>query len=279
MALLSDLRRPSPVSARSHLRELVLLGSLYVAYSLTRLLGGQELPRAQGRAEHLLRVERAVHLDVEMRLNQAVSGVAWLAVPMDYWYAVLHYVVTPAALAWLYCRNRGSYARARNAIVVASALGLLGYFFFPTAPPRLMEGLYTDTLATYAHFGWWSDNASAPAGLGGLTNELAAMPSLHVGWAVWVTWALYRHVSPVGRVLLVAYPTITTLVVVSTANHWLLDCVLGGAVTLVGVLASHLVGRSQGQEAVRPGRRPRVSRLPSTARSPRPGGRPGSGRP
>jgi hypothetical protein len=219
-------------------RELALLCSLYVFYSLTRVLGDDQLSRARDRAEQLVSFEKVLHLDVERRLNAAITDVTWLAVPMDYWYAVLHYVVTPAALAWVYCKSRGDYARRRNALVFASALGLLGYLLFPTAPPRLMGGRYADTLAQYAHLGWWSEHASAPSGLGGFTNELAAMPSLHVGWAVWVAWALYERTSTGGRLALLAYPTMTTLVVMSTANHWLLDCVLGTAVTGLGVVAA-----------------------------------------
>ncbi len=233
-----------------HVRELLLLGSLYVFYSLTRVLGGDDLSAARDRADRLLQAEGVLHLDVESRLNAAVTDVAWLAVPMDYWYAVLHYVVTPAALAWVYCRRRGDYARCRNAIVAASAVGLLGYLLFPTAPPRLMGAAYRDTLAQYAHVGWWSVHASAPAGLGSLTNELAAMPSLHVGWAAWVAWALYERACSRGRLALLAYPTVTTIVVIGTANHWLLDCVLGLAATGVGVLvATALDGRPRAAAA------------------------------
>ncbi len=183
-----------PARLVGHLREVALLASLYAAYSLTRSVGAQDFGSARHRADDVLRLEGAVHLDVESQLNAAVTDLAWLAVPMDYWYALLHYVVTPAALGWLYFRQRSRYTRCRNAIVISSVLGLLGYLCFPTAPPRLMGEPYLDTLARYAHMGWWTEHASAPSGLGEFTNELAAMPSLHVGWAVWVAWALHGHV-------------------------------------------------------------------------------------
>jgi len=67
------------------------------------------------------------------------------------------------------------------------------------------------------------------------------MPSLHVGWAVWVAWALHGHVRSVaGRVALLSYPVLTTAVVVCTGNHWLLDCVVGCVVVVVGIAAARL---------------------------------------
>jgi hypothetical protein len=218
------------------------LVGLYLAYTVSRVLAASDLPAARDRARYVLDVERMFHVDVESRLNQAIADVYWLAVPMDYWYSVLHYVVTPAALVWLYLRHRADYPRARNALVITSGLGLVGYLLSPTAPPRLMQGhAYRDTLALYAHVGWWSDHASAPAGLGGLTNELAAMPSLHVGWAVWVAWVVSSRVHGPSRLLAVFYPLGTAVVVVCTANHWILDCAVGVAVTAVGIAASTLL--------------------------------------
>ena len=227
-----------------HLREVVLLSALYLAYCVTRVLGAHDVGAGRQRAGDILQLEGMVHLDVESQVNAAVTDMAWLAVPMDYWYAVLHYVVTPAALVWLYLTHRSGYARRRNALVISSILGLFGYLLFPTAPPRLMGDPYLDTLARYAHLGWWADHASAPSGLGGLTNELAAMPSLHVGWAVWVAWALQGHVrTRSGRVVLLSYPLMTTAVVVCTGNHWLLDCIAGLLVVIVGITASNVVTR------------------------------------
>ena len=194
---------------------------------------------AQDRARVVLDVESWMHLDVESWLNHAVSPIAWIGVPMAFWYALLHYVVTPAVLVFVFVRRRTDYSRARNALVIGSALGLLVYLLIPTAPPRLISGGgYLDTLADYAQYGWWSDHASAPAGLGGLTNELAAMPSLHVGWTVWVAWAVWSSVGRVGRTLACLYVAGTTFVVVATGNHWVLDAVAGAAVIVVGIVVS-----------------------------------------
>ena len=232
---MSALRAEPGFAARSlrwgsGVRELALLAGLYGLYSLTRVLASDDVSAARARAQSLLDVEGALYLDVEAWLNGATSDLPWLAVPMSFWYAVLHYLVTPAVLGWLYLRRRSEYPRARNALVYTSILGLGCYLILPTAPPRLLgDSAYVDTLAMYAHVGWWGEHASAPSGLGHFTNELAAMPSLHVGWAIWVAWAAG------GRLLPYLYPAGTVLVVVCTGNHWILDCVVGLVLTVAGI--------------------------------------------
>jgi hypothetical protein len=221
-----DLQPVHP-NLRQGLRELALVTAAYGIYTASRLLADGSLARGRDRARTLLDLERATHLNVEASVNHAVSAHAWLAMPMSLWYASLHYLVTPAVLVWIYWRRPGAYARARNVLAVATGLGLLGFLLAPTAPPRLMGTGYVDTLARYSDFGWWSTHASAPAGLGRFTNELAAMPSLHVGWAIWVAWALYPLASKPWRLTAIAYATGTSVVVIATGNHWVLDALVG----------------------------------------------------
>ncbi|MCW2771563.1 MAG: inositol phosphorylceramide synthase [Aeromicrobium sp.] len=227
------------VRVATGLREVALLASLWIAYSASRLVADDDLDTARQRAASILHLEHLLHLDVEARLNHALTPITQVAVPMSYWYASLHYLVTPAVLVWLFSRHRADYSRARTALVIGSAIGLACYLLIPTAPPRLMPGGdYLDALARTAQLGWWSGHASAPAGLGHLTNELAAMPSLHVGWTVWVAWAVWRHTTTTGRAVAVTYALGTTLVVVATGNHWALDAVAGAVVVAAGVLLS-----------------------------------------
>jgi hypothetical protein len=220
------------------LREVLLLAALWVGYSASRMLADNDLSVARERASDVLDIERLFHLDIEAWLNSALSGVPSIAVPMSFWYASLHYLVTPAVLAFIFWKHRSDYRRARNGLVIGSAIGLAAYVLIPTAPPRLMGGGYVDTLAQSAGYGWWSGHASAPAGLGGLTNELAAMPSLHVGWTVWVAWAMWRYVRRTGHVLSLLYVAGTTLVVIATGNHWLLDAIMGAVVVAIGIVAA-----------------------------------------
>jgi hypothetical protein len=224
----------------------VLLGALYVAYSGARMLADGDIGAAQRRAQSLLGFEKSLGIDIESWLNHAVTGTASLAVGMCFWYAALHYVVTPVVLRWLYVRYPDRYPAARNALVIGSALGLVGYVLVPMAPPRLMPSGYIDTLTRYADVGWWSSHASAPVGMGHLTNELAAMPSLHVGWAFWVAWAVYQVAGRRLRVAGIAYAAVTAVVVVATGNHWVLDGVAGIAVIAGGIL---IAGRVRARTA------------------------------
>jgi hypothetical protein len=244
----AGVRRPAAAVARRllgarGLQEIALLASLWIFYSVSRLVAANDLVAARGRAADVLHIERYVHLDIESWLNNTLTPVTQIAVPMSFWYASLHYLVTPAVLAFIYFRHRVEYTRVRNAIVIGSAIGLASYLAFPTAPPRLMPGTgYLDALARTASFGWWGGDASAPAGLGHITNELAAMPSLHVGWTVWVAWAVWRHTRIVGRTIACLYVAGTTFVVVATGNHWVLDAVAGAAVIAVGIVVSGRLG-------------------------------------
>ncbi|HYJ77099.1 MAG TPA: phosphatase PAP2 family protein, partial [Actinomycetes bacterium] len=171
-------------------RELALLAALYVAYSAARLLTDPDLGAATANARDLLHIEAVSGLDVERWLNEGLSALPVLPLVASYWYSLLHYAVTPAVLVWVYRAHPDRYRVARNSLVIGSALGIAGFALLPTAPPRMLPG-YVDTPASTAGSGWWGSDASAPRGLGGLTNELAAMPSLHVGWALWcavVVW-------------------------------------------------------------------------------------------
>lgn len=213
------------------LRELALLGVLWIAYSLARLLASDDVTVAMQHAQEVLRVERWTGLDVESSWNALLHGHEYLSVAAGYWYATMHYVVTAVVLVVLWRRSHDYYVRLRRVLVGATLVALVCYIWLPTAPPRMIPG-YVDVLATTSHWGWWGASASAPRGLDNLTNELAAMPSMHVGWALWCTLAVVSSTrSRWLRVLAVGYVTATTLVVVATANHWLLDAIVGAAIT------------------------------------------------
>lgn len=234
--------------------ELALLVLLFVIYSVGRLLGHPALPAATAHARDLLHIEALLHLDIERQANELLDSVPLLALMGSYWYALLHYLVTPTVLLWAYHARPLHYRRVRNALVIGSAIGLVGFTLIPMAPPRMLPG-YVDTLATTAQHGWWGSEASAPRGLGAMTNQLAAMPSLHVGWALWCAWVVFTLTKKRWvRIAAIAYPIGTAVVVVGTANHYVLDAVAGVAVMLIGI---HAVGRL-----------PRVIRLPEQRGAP-----------
>ncbi|MBT2488122.1 phosphatase PAP2 family protein [Streptomyces sp. ISL-96] len=218
--------------------ELLLLVAVYAAYSGGRLLvrGGEATAVEHGLA--ILRVEKLLYLNAEHPLNRLFTAHSWLGIPADFAYASLHYVVTPAILVWLFRRRTVRYRAARTWLMLSTFLGLIGFTLMPTCPPRLLEAGhgFVDTMAQYSAYGWWGAQASAPRGLGGFTNQYAAMPSLHVGWALWCGVMLWRHGrTPLMKSLGVAYPLLTTFVVMGTANHYFLDAVAGAAVMGAGL--------------------------------------------
>ncbi len=218
---------------RDVIREVVLVVGLYVAYSATRLAASGSWDVAKGHARGILDVERRLHIDVELALNTWTSQHQWFEIATSYWYQSMHYLVTPTVLVVLFLRRPLLYRPARTALMGATFLALFGYFFFPTAPPRLL-GEYVDTVSETSRWGWWPSAAEqAASGASSVTNQVAAMPSMHVGWAVWVSAVLCVLVRPLwAKIAVWGYAVTTTLVVMLTGNHWILDAVAGAAIVL-----------------------------------------------
>src|SRR5437773_2610063 len=147
---LAAVQRRLPLVGRapSWRRELLLLAVLYGAYEVSRGLGALDLHAALAHGRSILHIERVWHLDPEPILNSALAQATWLAIAAAYFYSVMHYLVTPAVLVWMYRRHREHYAPARTALAISTGLGLIGYLLLPTAPPRMLvhSGLQ-DTLA------------------------------------------------------------------------------------------------------------------------------------
>ncbi|MEU6342256.1 phosphatase PAP2 family protein [Streptomyces sp. NPDC046977] len=233
---------PRAAAYRGGLRwwtELPLIAVVYGLYTTGRLLVRGDVARAVDHGIAILHLETALTLDPERWLNTLFSRYRALGIPADFWYASLHYVVTPTVLVWLWRRRPTVYRFARTWLMTSTLIGLIGFTLAPTAPPRLLAGGhgFVDTMAQYGSYGWWGGDASAPRGLGGLTNQYAAMPSLHVGWSLWCGIVLWRHGrTRFVRALGIAYPLGTVLVVMGTANHYFLDAVAGAAVMGLGYL-------------------------------------------
>ncbi|MFL4904321.1 phosphatase PAP2 family protein [Streptomyces sp. MMS24-I2-30] len=238
------------VSPRIRLRwwtELPLIVLVYGCYSAGRLLARGDVSTAVDHGLAILRLEKFLRINAEHPLNRLFTREAWLGVPADFWYASLHYLVTPAILIWIFRFRSTHYRAVRTWLMTSTFIGLIGFTLLPTCPPRLLapdEG-FVDTMAQYSSYGWWGGEASAPRGLGGMTNQYAAMPSLHVGWALWCGVMLWRYGGTrLTKVLGVAYPLLTATVVMGTANHYLLDAVAGVAVMGVGLLITPYVARA-----------------------------------
>jgi hypothetical protein len=251
-------------------RAVVELGAmtiLAVIYNTVRAGGGSDKAIAMAHARDIVRIEGWVFEHLELALDHWIVGVPVLAVAACYFYALMHYVMTPTILVLSRRRGGWQYWRGYWALVVASAIALVIYANWPLAPPRLMPELGTiDVMQHFAGAGWWGDAASAPRGLGDATNQFAAMPSLHFGWSLWCGIQMWGFGKRWWRVAAVTYPALQVVVVLATANHFFLD-VLGGATCIVaGYAIVTVIGR-----VLRKTGKPEVSEIaePVAAQQPR----------
>ncbi len=225
------------------LAEIALVLGCYALYCVVRVLAPHRLDVAFQNATHVASLESALGLDDEAWLNAFLTRHDWLEVVASYYYVSLHYVVTTAVLVWLWRRRDHDYAAMRSALVLASAAALVIYAAWPMAPPRYAMAGAVDTVSDVLQ--------SGGHGVAGLVNDIAAMPSMHVGWALWCAVVVVRTSTHRLRHLAWAYPVVTTLVVVATANHYLLDAV-GGVVVVVVPL--YLCGAWRSRQVVAPAR-------------------------
>ncbi len=216
-------------------RELALVVLVYSGYWAVRNLLGDDRALAMRNAHRLLDLQRALGVDWEHGV-QAALGDRLIMKTLNIVYTTTHFAVTIGVLLWLFVsRSRFTYSHWRTGLLATTCIALVGYASFPLMPPRLVPGIgIIDSLSVYGSL--W-DYHSGPVGK--LSNQYAAMPSVHVAWALWCTmtlWSVSKGRSrPPVRVLAVAYTVLVALAVVATGNHWVLDIAGGIVVTLAGV--------------------------------------------
>ncbi|MER6774494.1 phosphatase PAP2 family protein [Streptomyces bacillaris] len=208
--------------------EILLIAVSYWLYSLVRNAVPEQKAQALRNADWIWSAEKSLGLAFEETVNHAVNSVTWLIVSMNYYYATLHFVVTIGVLVWLFRRHPGRYAATRLVLFATTAVALLGYYLYPLAPPRLMNGAnFIDTVLVHETWG-----SMASGNFKNMSNQYAAMPSMHIGWSLWCGLTIFALASaPWARILGLLYPTLTLVVIVATANHFWLDAV-GGMICL-----------------------------------------------
>ena len=202
------------------------------AYYLYRVVRGQVDGRAAvafDNARELIDIEQSLGLFVEPAVHAWTEAAEPLAGFASWMYVNSHFTVTVVTLAFIYLRRNECFYFVRNMFMIAMGVALLGYVVFPTAPPRFMpEWGFTDSVADFT--GVASDSASADL----LFNPFAAVPSMHVAFALMLAMAMTRIVrSRAARIAWWTYPALVCFVVVATANHWWLDAVLGALTALL----------------------------------------------
>jgi hypothetical protein len=225
---------PAQAPTRSRLRwwrEVAYIAVFYGVYTAIRNRGiaADNAHVAFQHAKEIVRLERAVGLYHEETLQEWFLGWKWLIQFWNIFYGTAHFIVTVIAIVLLFRRAPERYPRWRNTLAVTTGLALIGFAFYPLMPPRLMPHAYgfVDTLQAYG--GLWSFDSGA---MQKISNQYAAMPSLHFGWSSWCACVLVPMIRPRwGKILMASYPFVTLFAIMVTANHWWIDA-LGGAVVL-----------------------------------------------
>jgi hypothetical protein len=215
--------RALPKGLPDALRQVALFAAAYYGYRLVRGMVDGRAATAFENARNLIDVERALGIFVEPTMQAWTSGSHFLLDAASWVYINAQTTVTVSALIWLYLFRNASFYFVRNMMVVAMGVALVGYMVFPTAPPRFFpEWGFFDSVADFT--GVRSDSVTANA----LFNPYAAVPSMHVAFALMIGWPLAKLVKwPALRVFWFAYPFLVTIVIVVTANHFLADAILG----------------------------------------------------
>ncbi|WP_328913081.1 MULTISPECIES: phosphatase PAP2 family protein [unclassified Streptomyces] len=208
--------------------EILLIGVSYWLYSQIRNAVPEEKQVALRHARWIWSFEHHLGLAVEHSVNHALNSVTWLIVGMNYYYATLHFIITISVLVWLYLFHPGRYGPARLVLFTTTWLALVGFWAFPLAPPRLLAGAgFIDTVQVHHTWGSMSQGSLAH-----VSNQYAAMPSMHIGWSLWCGITIATLAKPLWvRVLGALYPVFTLVVIIATGNHFWMDAV-GGAVCL-----------------------------------------------
>ncbi len=209
-------------------RESGIIAALYSMWQLAGTVSVVDVSGAFARGRWIIRFERAVHLPSETDLQHLVEPHRTVAELCNLYYAGMHFAGLGALLLWLFVRHRDQYARVRTTIVLLTGACLL-IQLLPVAPPRLFPQYgFVDLADRYGQ----SVYAAFPT-----ADQLSAMPSVHVGWAVLVGWAVVTISPSRWRWLVLAHPIVTIFVVVATGNHFWLDGIVAVGLLILAELA------------------------------------------
>jgi hypothetical protein len=231
-------------------KEVLAAAVFYAVYSAIRNTQGSAAVSkslAFHNARRIIRWEQLLGMYHERAVQHFFLGWGALMEVWNLFYGTFHFVVTIVVLVLLFRQFPARYARWRNALAATTALALVGFALYPLMPPRLLPASYgfVDTLKAFGSL-WSFDSAAMQK----VSNQYAAMPSLHFAWSLWCACALVPALRPLWCKLLVAlYPVVTLCAIVITGNHFVLDAVAGGLVLGGGVLyadAAARVGRRTG---------------------------------
>jgi len=234
--------------------EVAIVGMFYAIYTgIRNLFGSASVSphRALHNATEIIDLERSIGLFREQRVQSWFLDWDWFMRSWNIFYGTFHFAVTIFALTWLFFRHPARYTRYRNVLAIATAAALVGFTLYPLMPPRLLGECGTtyggcssygivDSLSRYG--GLWSFDSGT---MQSISNQYAAMPSLHFAWSSWCWLALRPVVRRRSlRVALAAYPWLTLFAIIVTANHFWIDAAGGALVLGIGYLVGSLITRA-----------------------------------
>lgn len=221
---------------RDGLKQIAIILVAFWAYELARRLIEPNWTAATENAKRIAALEEALSFAWEQSLQRAFLGIPELVEAMNLFYFVGHFLLTGIFFVWLYHRSRDGFRSFRNGFLAATAIAVFIHWQFPTAPPRLLAGLgVTDTLRVF-----WDLDIGSPH-VEALSNPVAAVPSLHAGWALGVGIGLVRYATRRWlQVLGALYPVAVMLTIVVTGNHFIFDALAGMVVLAAGFVVAQL---------------------------------------
>ncbi len=218
-------------------RELFLFLGAYLAYSMSRYVSVGDITTATDHAQWIVSLQQRIGVNVESSVQAALDGTVAIWI-LNNLYLAAQLVVVPGTLVWLYRRDHALYVRLRNTVLATWLIAMPIYALFPVAPPRLAGVGLIDTITSGG--GVRLDSALTTS----FYNPLAAVPSLHAGFALAVGVALAAAASrPWLKLLALSWAPIIGLAVVATGNHFLFDIAAGVAVTAAGYVLGNAVDR------------------------------------
>ena len=253
--------RARTMTPRGVAREVIIVSFAAAVYGGVRALTESSVSEAVANAEAIERLEQTLGIAWEHAAQSVILGSALLITLANWVYIWGHWPVIITAAVVLYVRRPTHYRVLRNALITSGLIGFLFFYLMPTAPPRLVASGLSDTVLEYSR----SYRALQPPSL---TNQYAAMPSLHFGWNLVVGIVLFAAFTGLAiRVFAVVMPFAMAFAVVATANHFVLDVVVALLVVMVGLAAAIVLEWHRGAadpgpgapgNSARPGLRPRL---------------------
>ncbi|MEV0343007.1 phosphatase PAP2 family protein [Nocardia sp. NPDC050713] len=217
------------------IRQLALITVLYLGYRFGRLITADDTARAFGNAHDLLAVEDRLGMMAETTVQAPFLRWDPLAFSANFYYATAHFTVAVGVIVWLWIFRPQHYRLTRNLMVGLTGTGLLLHVLLPLAPPRMLpERGFVDLAALHGQ------SVYGPSHSDGMSNQFAAMPSLHVGWALLLAVAMIAATRTRWRWLALAHPALTTVIVIGTGNHYWLDAIIA-VLLLAGIAVAHRI--------------------------------------